>query len=167
MGCTNLELLLDATISLTSGSRSGSGSGAPKSSSYGSAKSVKSKQKKILFFQTGDDTAGVGRRRVYREKARLRARGTWGMWPVLPGGGGGREERGWVVTGEPGWGRRQGKMVNSHSFYFCWPTLKRQRGWREYFFRLVLSFGFFFTLRCSIYIVLSSYIVVCCSHVST
>jgi hypothetical protein len=71
-----LELPQDETISLTSGSCSGSGSGAPKSSSYGSAKSVKSKRKKILLFQMGDGTVGVGWRRAYREKARPGARGT-------------------------------------------------------------------------------------------
>jgi hypothetical protein len=91
-GCTKLDLPLDEMISSTSGSLSTSSSGASKSSSYSSVKSVKSKRKKILLFQAGDDTARVGRHQVYREKARLGARGARVRRPVLPGGDGGREE---------------------------------------------------------------------------
>jgi hypothetical protein len=94
MGCTNLELLLDETTCLTSSSLSDPGSDAPKSSSYSSVKSVKSKRKKILLFQAGDDTAGVGQRLRCIGRRHDRESGTRGTQSVLPRGGG-REERGY------------------------------------------------------------------------
>jgi hypothetical protein len=118
MGCTNLELPLDEATSLTSSSLSGPGSGAPKSSSYASAKSVKSKRKKILLFQAGDNIAGVGRRlgcigRRHDQEREARERRGRSCREAAVG------ERNEDEDGGAEMGRWQGKMVNSHSFYFC------------------------------------------------
>jgi hypothetical protein len=114
----NLELPLDETTSLTSSSLSGPGSGVPKSSSYGSVKSVKLKRKKILLFQAGDSTARVGRRlgcigrRHDQEREAREGRGRSCREAAAA-------ERNEDEDGGAEMGRQQGKMVNSHSFYFC------------------------------------------------